>query len=192
MGRIFCLLMMAATAYGLLCGRADDMALGIMTAGGEAVSLTLTLTGGMAVWCGLTEILRQAGDVQRLGRALRKLLRPFFHGLEDDTAWNHMAANMAANMLGLGNAATPAGVEAARRLCAPELGAVGLRALSMLLVLNNSSLQWLPTTVITLRAEAGAASPADIWLPTLVASCVSTAVAAGMMLFLQRKERRHG
>ena len=192
MGGVFCVLLVSATVFGLMTGRSGMMSEALLAAGGEAITLALTLTGAMAVWCGLMEILRRAGDVQRLGRGLRRVLTPLFPGVEDDTAWGHMAANLAANMLGLGNAATPAGVEAARRLASPEMGEAGLRALGMLLVLNNSSLQWLPTTVITLRAEAGSVDPAGVWLPALMASGVSTVVAAGLMWLVQRRERKHG
>ena len=189
MSEIFCLLTIMSCAVALFGGRAEAAAGALLASGREAVTLAVTLTGSMMLWCGLMEILRRAGDVQRLGRLLRRVLRPLFPGLEDDVAWGHMASNLAANMLGLGNAATPAGIEAARRL--NTLGDTGLRALAMLLVLNNSSLQWLPATVITLRAEAGSADPAGIWLPTLVTSGVSTLVAAGLMMLLQRRAIRH-
>jgi spore maturation protein A len=85
--------------------------------------------------------------------------------------------------MGLGNAATPAGIEAAKRLSA--LGEPGLRALAMLLAIDNASLQLMPTTVITLRQAAGAANPADIWGPTLLVSGASTLIAAGLMKLAQ-------
>lgn len=125
------------------------------------------------------EILRDTGDVTRLGRLFRKLLRPLFPGLTDEEAWNAMSMNLSANLLGLGNAATPAGIEAAQRLA--TLGENGLRALSMLLVLDNASLQLIPTTVITLRQAAGAYDPADIWGMTLVISGASMVIAVALM-----------
>ena len=194
MSNIFCLMMIASVVYALMCGNVSPTAGAVFAAGGETVQLAITLTASMMLWCGLMEILRRAGDVQRLGSLLRRVLKPLFSGIEDEEAWGYMASNLAANMLGLGNAATPAGIEAARRL--NSLGETGLRALAMLLVLNNSSLQWLPTTVMTLRAEAGSTDPAGIWLPAMMVSGVSTAVAAGLMMLLQRRdirrERRSG
>lgn len=194
MSNIFCLMMIASVVYALMCGNVSPTAGALLAAGSEAVNLAITLTGAMALWCGLMEVLRRAGDVQRLGSLLRRVLKPLFPGMEDEAAWGYMASNLAANMMGLGNAATPAGIAAAKRL--NMLGETGLRALAMLLVLNNSSLQWLPTTVITLRAEAGSTAPAGIWLPAMMVSGVSTAVAAGLMMLLQRRdikrERRSG
>lgn len=188
MSNIFCLMMIVSTVYALASGSYSEAAGAILVSGGEAMNLAITLTGAMTLWCGLMEILRRAGDVQRLGGLLRRVLKPLFSGIEDEEAWGYMASNLAANMMGLGNAATPAGIAAAKRL--NMLGETGLRALAMLLVLNNSSLQWLPTTVITLRAEAGSADPAGIWLPAMMVSGVSTVVAVGCMMLLQRRDVR--
>ena len=180
MGRIFCVLLLASIGLALGAGRTEAAGAALMSAGGEAIRLAMTLGGTMALWCGLMEILRQTGDVARLGRLMRRMLRPLFPALAAEDAWSAM--------LGLGNAATPAGIEAARRLTAPEAGTPGLRALAMLLVLNNSSLQLIPATVIGLRSAAGAAHPADIWWPTLVSSGAATITAAAMMLLVQRRE----
>lgn len=190
MGRVFCVLILVSIALALGSGRAGVAGAALMSAGGEAIRLAVTLGGAMALWCGLMEILRQAGDVARLGWLMRRALRPLFPTLRDEEAWSAMGMNLAANLLGLGNAATPAGIEAARRLTAPEAGAPGLRALAMLLALNNSSLQLIPSTVIALRSAAGAAHPADIWWPTLVSSGAATVAAAAMMLLVQRREAR--
>ena len=96
----------------------------------------------------------------------------------------YMAMNLSANMLGLGNAATPMGLEAAKRLgSGPRAG----NALCLFLVINCSSVQILPTGVIALRAAAGAAQPGDIWLPTLVCSLVATAVGIVCCKLMERK-----
>ena len=133
--------------------------------------------------------LRLRGLVPRLPqvllRMLRRVLRPLFPGLEDETAWSAVSTNLAANLLGLGNAATPAGIEAAQRLA--QLGETGLRSLAMLLALNNAGLSLLPTTVISLRAAAGSADPAGIWLPALIVSGVSTLASAGLMAIINRR-----
>ena len=190
MGKIFCVLVLASIGLALAGGQTEAAGQALLNAGAEAIRLSMTLGGAMILWCGLMEILRRTGDVARLGRLMRRMLRPLFPGLEDEAAWDAMSLNLAANMLGLGNAATPAGVEAARRLTEPAMGETGLRALAMLLALNNSSLQWLPTTVIALRSAAGAIRPADIWGPTLLSSGAATAAAAMMMALAQRREIR--
>ena len=98
-------------------------------------ALMLTLLGTMTLWSGLMEILAASGDAHRLGKAFRRVLKPLFPGLRDEDAWNAITMNLSANLLGLGNAATPAGIEAAKRLAV--LGKTGLNALGMLLVLDK-------------------------------------------------------
>ncbi|MGN0747960.1 MAG: hypothetical protein ACI4ML_14935 [Aristaeellaceae bacterium] len=134
------------------------------------------------------ELLSASGDVARLGHLLARAARDVYPGVEDEEGWAAVGMNVAANLLGLGNAATPAGIRAAQLLSAQ--GEEGVRALAMLLALNNSSLQLIPATVMTLRAAAGAADPADIWLPTMLSSLAATGVAAGLMLLLSLRRRK--
>ncbi len=163
---------------------------GAMLASGEqAVKLVLTLLATMTLWSGLMEILCDTGDVARLGRIFRRVLKPLFPNLNDDEAWNAMSMNLSANLLGLGNAATPAGIAAAKRLA--TLGEPGMRALAMLLTRDNASLQLIPTTVITLRQAAGAYDPADVWGMTLVISGASTVIAAVLMKIAHLGGNRH-
>ena len=169
----------------------DQRAAAQLLQGGQgAVELVLKLAGSMVLWSGVMEILNRTGDVARLGRLLSRVLAPLFGGLTDGACWSAMGMNMAANMLGLGNAATPAGIRAAQLL--EKQGEAGLRALTMLLVLNNSGLQLLPTTVMTLRSTAGAANPADVWLPGVVASGAATLCAVMLMGLINRGGLRRG
>ena len=100
-----------------------------------------------------------------------------------------MSLNLSANLLGLGNAATPAGLEAARLLS--QQGGAGLRALAMLLALNNAGLQLMPTTIIALRAAAGSTDPAGVWDAELLSSLAATAVAVLLMSWCNRRRRTH-
>jgi len=185
----FAALMALSLAAGAAGDRMNDMASAVAAAGERALSLGAVLCGSMAIWCGLAQVLRETGDDARLARLLRRLLAPLFPGISDDQAWRAMCMNISANMLGLGNAATPYGISAARLLGSPALGQAGLNALAMLLVLNNSGLQWIPTTVITLRAAAGSSSPTAVWLPTLISSGAATLAAVVMMLLIRKGER---
>lgn len=180
----FAALMTMSLVSGIMTGRLGEMQLAVARAGERAVSLGLTLAGTMMIWCGLAAILREAGDDARLGRLLRRVLGRLFPGLRDEEAWNAMCLNLSANMLGLGNAATPYGLAAAKRLA--QLGQPGLRSLAMLLVLNNSGLQWTPTTVMAMRAAAGSADPAAVWLPTMISSGAATIAAVVLMKLAER------
>lgn len=174
----------------MLTGRSGSASQALLESGNAAVTLTITLLGTMTLWSGLMEILTETGDVRRIGLMLRRLLRPLFPGLDDDACWEAMSLNLSANVLGLGNAATPAGIRAAQLLAAH--GQPGLRALAMLLALNNSSLQLMPTTVIALRAAAGSAHPAGIWPACLVSSAAATVTAALLMAWRNRRSAKHG
>ncbi len=181
-------LILLCSGLSIAAGHAEDVAQALLASGREAVELTLTLLGAMTLWGGLMEILQETGDVKRFACLFRHLAASIFPGVKDEACWSAMGLNMAANLLGLGNAATPAGMEAARRLSSQ--GPEGLRALAMLLVMNNAGLQLLPTTMITMRQEAGSLSPGAVWLPTLAASALWLAVGILLMQILQRKERQ--
>lgn len=197
MGTIWTSLMILSAVAALVCGKTGEAASSLLASGSDAVTLMLTLLGTMTLWSGLMEILAVSGDAHRLGKAFRRVLKPLFPGLRDEDAWNAITMNLSANLLGLGNAATPAGIDAAKRLAV--LGKTGLNALGMLLVLDNASLQLIPTTVITLRQAAGAADPADIWGMTLLISGAASVMAIILMKMLtaggngyERLERRGG
>lgn len=188
MAGIWTLLTICAAVFALVYGVAGNAAEALLASGTQSVTLLMTLLGPMTLWSGLMEILCETGDVQRLGRSLRRIGRPLFPGVTDEAAWNAMSLNLSANLLGLGNAATPAGIDAAKRLS--SLGEPGMRALAMLLALDNAGLQLIPTTVITLRQAAGAKNPADIWGMTVMVSGAATVCSVLLMLGLNRR-RNH-
>jgi spore maturation protein A len=136
------------------------------------VQLFIKLLAVYTLWCGVMEIISDSGLADRFSRALRRPLKWLYPGVPaDSAAARHISINMAANMLGVGNAATPAGLEAIREMKALSAGSTkATDDMCMLLVINCSSIQLLPTTVIALRQAAGSASPADILLPALLAS----------------------
>lgn len=184
MARIWKFLCIAGLLYALFSLRGEKTAEAVLASGGEAVSLLITLTGTLTLWSGMLGVMRKTGDVRRIGRALHRLLRPLFCGVEDERTWEAISLNLSANLMGLGNAATPAGIEAAKRLS--EQGENGRWALAMLLALNNAGLQWLPTTVISLRAAAGSAEPAGIWGATVLSAAAATVTAAVLMLLVRK------
>lgn len=190
MGRIWTMLMLASAVLALVTKTSSQSACAMLASGEQTIRLAMTILASMMLWSGVMEILSDTGDVARLGRVFRRLLKPLFPGLRDEEAWDAMSMNLSANLLGLGNAATPAGIAAARRLAA--LGETGMRSLAMLLVLDNTSLQLIPTTVMTLRQAAGASDPGDVWGMTLLISGASTVFAAALLSALQRGVKKHG
>ena len=140
--------------------------------------LSLGLTGVLALWMGIMKIGEKAGAVNTLGKAIN----PFFSRIFPDIPKGHpvygsLLLNFAANMLGLDNAATPMGLKAMGEL--QELNSDKTKAsnaMIMFVVLGASGLTLIPTTIMAYRAQLGAANPADVFLPTLIATYVATLV----------------
>ncbi len=154
------------------------MAAAAVTGAGDAVELCLAMAGMLCLWTGVMEVMRQSGLAGGLSRLLRPVLgRLFPDASKDGAVMDSLSANVSANLLGLGNAATPLGIEAAKGMSRKSPG-VASDELCLLVVCNTASIQLLPTTVATVRAAAGCRSPFDILPAVWLASALS--VAAGI------------
>ena len=164
-------------------GRGGETGKAVLEGAGAAVKLTLELAGPLCFWCAVTELLERAGASAALARALGAPLRRLFpRGARDGETRAALAENVSANLLGLGNAATPAGIRAAQ-----GLARLGQRdELCLLVVLNTASLQLLPTTAASLRAALGAAEPFDITPAVWLSSALSVAAGLGAAALLRR------
>ena len=179
MGAVFLILVVAAVVVGLFTGQIDAVARASVDAAGDAVTLAIGLIGVMAFWLGVVEVLRRAGLLGAIARGLRPVFRRLFPEVPDGhPALAAMTMNIAANMLGLANAATPFGLSAMSQLDRLN-GRRGSATDSMclFLALNTSAVALLPTGVIAARAALGSGDPAGILVPTLLATTCSTAVA---------------
>jgi spore maturation protein SpmA len=160
-------------------------ALGSATA---AAKLAIGLTGVLALWMGLMRVAEAAGLVQILARVLRPVLTRLFPDVpEDHPAMGAMVMNIAANLLGLGNAATPLGLEAMRQLDSlNEQKGTATNAMCLFLAINTSGLTLIPARAIAMRQEAGSVEATSILLPTLLATACSTIIAVIAAKSLQR------
>ena len=166
----------AAILCGLATGNGPAVARGALDGAAAGVELCLSMMGVLCLWMGVMEVMERSG----LARGLSRVLRPAIRGLYSDFArdsrvMDAVSANLSANLLGLGNAATPLGLEAAR-LMAERTPGVASDGLCMLVVCNTASFQLIPTTVASLRSAAGSANPFDILPAVWLASAVSIAV----------------
>ena len=157
---------------GLMIFNNPQIAFDTVLAGStNAINLSLKLWAIYAVWLGLLQIVEDT----KLDKKIARLLSPiidFLMGKQDDKAKNQIAINLSCNLLGMGNACTPSGIKALEYM---DKGSKHItNAMIMFFVLNTSSLQLIPTTVIGLRIASGSSSPADIILPTLIATTAST------------------
>jgi len=161
---------------GLATGRGAEVAAAAVEGTHAAVELCLSIAGMLCLWTGVMEVMRRAGLADKLSRLLRPVLKRLYPAVADDRGiMDSISANVSANLLGLGNAATPLGLDAARRMSRTS-GAVASDALCMLVVCNTASIQLIPTTVATVRAAAGCAAPFDILPAVWLASVISVGV----------------
>jgi len=188
MSVVWVLLLATSVAIAAAKGRVGALPAAIAESAGAAVTLSLALVGVLTLWLGLMKVAEQAGLVRALGRAARPILRRLFPEVPADSpALGAMVMNIAANMLGLGNAATPFGLKAMEELerANPHPG-TATDAQALFCALNTASLQIVPATVIALRAAAGARQPADVLGATLCASACATATAIVSATLLRR------
>lgn len=181
---IFCGMLGAAMLFGMANGRGDQVFQGFLQGAGDGVQMAVSLCASLAVFDGLMRILHYCGGEKALMRMLKKPLNRLM-GKMPDEALGYVTMNLSANMLGLGNAATPAGIKAAKLLAAGERAG---NALCMFLVINTSSVQLLPATVIAMRAAHGAQNPEAVIVPGLLATAFSTLV--GILLCKWMENRR--
>src|SRR5438270_5382689 len=191
MNLVFVLLLVAAAIAGAVRGDIKAIGQGAFEGASQGVTLAIGLIGVMALWLGLMRIADKAGLVEKLARAVRPIFRPLFPGIPADAAGDRalsaMLLNIAANMLGLGNAATPFGIKAMEELekLNPVKG-TATNAQVLFLAINTASLQLVPTTVIALRASAHSTDPAGIILPCLGATVCAVTVAIASAKVLER------
>jgi len=176
---IWLALIVLATVTAAYTGRMDALTKASFESAKDAVILAIGLIGPMALWLGIMKVAEAGGLMQIIARQVRPLMVRLFPEVpHDHPAMSAMIMNMAANALGLGNAATPMGIKAMQELAklAPEKG-TATNAMCLFLAINTSAVTLLPLGVITVRAAAGATSPASIVIPSLIATCCSTLVA---------------
>ena len=161
---------------GLATGRGDLVAAAAVEGAQAAVELCVSIAGMLCLWTGVMEIMRRSGLAEGLSRLLRPVLSALFPQVSKDRGvMDSISANVSANLLGLGNAATPLGIEAVRRMERKNPGTAS-DAMCMLVVCNTASIQLIPTTVASVRAAAGSSAPFDILPAVWLASALSVGV----------------
>ena len=172
-------MVMLSLVFGILSGNLDEVANAAMAGAQSAIDLSVSMAGMLCLWSGIMEVMNVCGLSRGLARAFRPLLRQLLpEASRDEETLAVVSANVSANLLGLGNAATPLGIRAARRM-ARGCGGVASDELCLLVVLNTASIQLLPTTIASVRAAAGCRTPFDILPAVWFASVLS--VAAGLL-----------
>lgn len=185
---IWAILMIIGIVSAFMLNKTDILMDTIVSSANDAVTFSIGLIGTVALWCGLIKILEDAGIVEWLCRKLKPVITKIFPSTrQNQKAQKAIITNISANFLGLGNGATPSGMEAVS-----EMGN-NTRDVCLFLVINSAAIQLLPSTVIAMRAEAGSTNPTDILLPTWIVSVISllSAVAIFAIFYtIQGKVRK--
>lgn len=179
---IFSGFIILAVFFGMISGRMDAVSNAALSSCGDAVGLMITLMGSMCLWSGLMRVADKAGLTEKLSRLFSPLIGLLFEGMDyKSAAAKAITLNMSANLLGLGNAATPLGITAMREMEKhnPVRG-TATNNMAMFVVINTASLQLIPTTTAILRQAAGSVRPLDILPAVWVSSAVS--VASGVLM----------
>jgi len=190
---IFSGLIFISLFFGAGFGRMSEVSNAVISSGGDAIQLALTLAGAMCLWGGVMKVAHKAKLTEQISRLFAPVIRLLFKGLPPDSeAAQAMCLNISANVLGLGNAATPLGITAMNRLA--ELNGQSDTAsdyMCMFVVLNTASLQIIPTTIALLRANAGSTAPMEIMPASWAASAASitAGIIAAKILAARRAKR---
>lgn len=172
-------LLMLSLVFGCITGQLPAVSSAAMAGAQAAVELCLSMAGAICLWSGVMTLMDRCGLSRKLARLLRPVLRRLLPSASRDSeTLAAVSANVSANLLGLGNAATPLGIRAATRM-AEGCGGVASDELCRLVVLNTASIQLLPTTVAAVRSAHGCAAPFDILPSVWLSSALS--VAAGLL-----------
>ena len=186
---LWCCVVGVSVLFGLLGGTLDAVSAAALSGAASAVTLGLSMAGALCLWTGVMEVMERSGLAAKLARLFRPPLRRFLPQASRDTeTLAAVSANVSANLLGLGNAATPLGLKAASRM-AKGTGGVASDELCLLVVLNTASIQLIPATVASLRAAAGCETPFDILPAVWLTSLLALAAGLGMASLLRRLPR---
>ena len=171
--------------YAAFSGNWDAAAQSVLNAGDEAIRTTFELCGAFMFFGGISSVLEKCGASKGVVRVLKGPLRKLFGVKVREDALAAVSMNMAANLLGMGNAATPMGLRAAR-LLNPNMEMRAPAALCLLLVLNSTAIELFPATVLAMRYAAGSQMPGAIILPTFVSTCASCFVGVILCRICER------
>ena len=195
---IWAIMILIGIVTGILTGKMEAVGNGALEAAGSAVTLCITMMGILSMWTGLMQVAKASGLLRKMSEGLAPLIRFLYPKLpEEAPVKEYIATNMVANILGLGWAATPAGLNAMKELeglrerrgLAPG---IATNDMCNFLILNISSLQLIPVNLIAYRSSYGSENPAGIIAPAILATLFSTVVAVVFICIINRfnKEQR--
>ena len=181
----------AAVICAMALGRGTELSASVLQGAQNGITLAISMAGSICLWTGVGKVMEAAGITGFLGKLLDPLLgRLFPSSRKDNTLRGMLSGNICANFLGLGNAATPMGIQAARRMVDPKRPTAATHEMCRLIVLNTASIQLIPANVAAVRSSLGAVSPFDI-LPAVWITSICSAGLGLTAAFLLGKVISH-
>lgn len=182
MSWIFTGILLISTVSALISGNGAALSAAVPQGAQAGITLAIALAGSLCLWTGVGHLMEKAGITGLLAQLMQPLLHRLFPGSKKDPALaGALSANICANILGLGNAATPMGIRAAKQMIEPGKPGVATNQLCRLIVLNTASIQLIPANVAAVRVSLGCATPFDIlpavWISSLCSAAVGLAAA---------------
>ena len=190
---IWVLMIVIGIVFAMFNGTMDEVNKAIFQGAGEAVTLCIGFISILVFWLGLMRIAHASGLLDKLANVFRPIIKKIFPDIPDDhPVMGYILSNMIANMFGLGNAATPLGIKAMEELKELNGGkSEASRSMITFLVINTASITIIPTTVLSIRMNYDSASPAEIVLPTIIASVFATVCAIFIDRFMYNRKKRN-
>ena len=194
MNIIWLILICISVIFSIINGRLDDFTKAMFDAGKASVEVCIYLLGIVSLWLGLTKILEDSGLIHKFSHFFKPFISRLFKEIPDNhPSITSITLNILANFFGLGNAATPLGIKAVKDLQTlnPEPETISFE-LMLFIVINTSSIQLIPFTVIGLLAQYGSKNPTAIVLPTIIATLLSTIFAVALLFtfrYFEPKEK---
>ena len=184
---IFTGILLVSILFAAVTGRGAELAAAVPQGAQAGITLAFSIAGSICLWTGIGRLMEHIGATAALSRLLRPILHRLFPGTKTDPELaNALSANICANILGLGNAATPMGIRATRRMIDPQRPGLATDQMCRLIVLNTASIQLIPANVAAVRSSLGCATPFDILPAVWLTSLCSAGLGLVAAFFLGR------
>ena len=180
-------------SYGIFSGNLENLNSSVFNSVNDAINLTISLLGTMCLWCGIMQIANKTSVINKLTKILKPLIRIIFPKINTKIE-KEISMNMIANILGLGNAATPLGLKAMKSMQEENPKKEILSdSMAMFIIINTASIQIIPTTVIAIRNSMGSSNPNAIVVPIWIASVITATagiIITKIFIKLDKKEKK--
>lgn len=191
MEKIWIFMIVSSFFVALLKGNIDTTIKAMFDSTNNAIQIVIGMIGIVTMWSGFMKVAEKSGLVEKFSKLLKPIIKILFPKMANNSEISgYIGMNMSANMLGLGNVATPIGIKTIEKLESLNNDKEKIsNEMLMFIVINMASIQLIPTTVIALRSNYGSQNPVSIIIPTFLSSFISVVIAIVIVKFISKKEK---